>query len=80
MLLDACSIGNHQSFEQVLSYSMFRGRRHIERMKIALHEQFKASLRVSDGGHQIFKKNGLVRRRSFNVFNRFVSGQRANCA
>ena len=72
MLLDARSIGNHQPFEQVFSYSMFRRRRHIERMKIARREQLKASLRVSDGGHQIFKENRFVRWRGFETVNRFV--------
>lgn len=78
MLLDARSIGNHQSFKQVFSYSIFRGGRHIEWMKIARGEQLKASLRVSDGGHQIIKENGLIRWRSFDAFNLFVRGQRAN--
>ena len=61
MLLDACSIRNHQSFEQVLSYSMFRRRRYIERMKIALREQLKASLRFSRSRLQVIEKLGLIR-------------------
>ncbi len=74
MLLDARSIGNHQSFEEMFSYSMFRGRRHIERMKIAHREQLKTPLRISDGGLQIIKKTRFVRWRRFNAFDLFVRG------
>ena len=80
MLLDARSIGNHQSFKQVFSYSMFRRRGYIERMKIATREQLKASLRLSDRGLQIVVKTRLVRRRRFNAFDLFVRSQRANCS
>jgi len=79
MLLNTRSIGNHQSFKQVFSYSIFRGCGYIERMKIASREQLKASLRLSDRRLQIVEKNRLVRWRRFNAWNLFVRGQRANC-
>ena len=80
MLLDARSIGNHQSFEEMFSYSMFRSCRHIERMKIAHREQLKTLLRISDGGLQFIKKILLVRWRGFNAFDLFVRSQRMNCS
>jgi len=80
MLLDARSIGNHQSFEKVFSYSIFRGGGNIKWMNIARREQLKASLRVSDGGLQIVKKARLIRCRSFDAFNQFVRSEGANCS
>lgn len=78
MLLNARSIGNHQPFEKVFSYAMFRGRGYIERVTIARREQLKASLRISDAGLQIIKKSRLVGWRSFNAFNRFIRSECAN--
>ena len=80
MLLNARSIGNHQSFEEMFSYSMFRGRGNIEWMMVARREQLKTPLRISGGGLQVVKRAGLVAWRNFDAFNRFVRGQRANCS
>ena len=79
MLLQPRSIRHHQSFKQVFSDSLLRGRGNVERMTIAGREQFKALFRSSNEQLQLIEEHRLVRCGSFAACNWLVRSQRANC-